>query len=950
MVMAQYFRELATPKRTGRMAAEKVAIGRPRNTALKDSRLKYRACTLGYAQSLQISSPTLLVGQTDFDLLSERGANLVKAAEQKVLNTGVAQITDGGALSKRTAGKYFVRSPVFNPGGQICGIEIFVVSIDELHKSYKLLLGDETWLRDAIDRSPFGMLIHCNFDVVYVNDTWLALMGGSSPSAGELQKLLGSGNAEEVSQTISSVDSNGMGLNLRLQTSAVNWNAKAAQVVYCFPDNTQSAIGSAAGSFIEKRHGHRRALRDKKIAPVTAANLGGFLHHIAQPVIVCDGWYPVHASKAAQSLLDKDNDGRFLSVESWFAQTDQMKVRDRLVKEAGNQVGSDQLTGDGEAGYEHLLRVKVSLRGQVFFAQISNIQLDAQRYGIISLQPVVIDPDQQDLTIAKLRDYVSSAGDFVWEMDAEQRLTYVSVELKEFLGIETSRLLNVSLDELLTEHVHEEDVAEWKVLIADLRKHLPFRNREYKWVHQDGDRRVIRLSGVPVFDAENRFSGYRGVGLDYTSQHHSASIVAYHASHDSLTGLVNRREFEVRCDEAVVRSGSENQALCFIDLDNFKRVNDSAGHLAGDELLRQLSQLFTGFVRKSDVLARLGGDEFGLLLYDVGLSEALRLATHLCAEVDSFLFEWEGRTFSVGASIGLVMVDARWQTRSALFGAADAACYRAKSEGRNRVAVFSEPLSDQSHKQSEQDEFVREAIVGQKIKLAMQQITSPAESTSAESGLASRIEILLRMLSEDGEILLPGAILPVAERAGLSPALDRAVVDATLEWLEDQPHVTDTLSLCCIHLSRASVADKEFLSYLLTAVEKTSIDTSILCFEISESAVSASLGNISLFMEKLGKLGCQFAMYDFSGGINAFSCLKKLPVSYVKINSTLVKAILEDPVHYAMVKSINDVAQTLGKQTIAGSVESEAVLLKLHELGVSLVQGYHISKPEIIDF
>jgi len=377
-------------------------------------------------------------------------------------------------------------------------------------------------------------------------------------------------------------------------------------------------------------------------------------------------------------------------------------------------------------------------------------------------------------------------------------------------------------------------------------------------------------------------------------------------------------------------------------------VNDTAGHLAGDELLRQLSKLFTGLVRKSDVLARLGGDEFGLLIYDVGLKEALRLATQLCAEVDSFLFQWEGKQFSVGASIGLVLVDTRWATRSALFGAADAACYQAKSEGRNRVAVYDEQVSSKSHRQGNQqhDEYIKDAIAARQVKLAMQQITSLVETEP----VASRIEVLLRMVSGDGKMMLPDTILPAAERSGMSAELDKAVIDLTLEWLEGQPHVTDRLQLCCINLSRASVADDAFLNYLIETVKTSSIDTSILCFEISESALSASFGSVSILMEKLGKYGCQFAMDDFSGGMNAFVYLKKLPVNYVKINGAFVKAILEDSVHYAMVKSINEVAQTLGKQTIAQSVESESVMVKLQELGINLVQGYHVSQPEIIDF
>ena len=812
------------------MAANSTGAGRPRNSALKDSQLTYRACTPGYAESLQLASPSQLVGQSDFDLLSDRSASLVHAAEQRILTSGTTEITAGELLSKRTAGKYFVRSPVINRAGHICGIEVSVVSVEELHRSYQLLLGTELQLRNAINFSPFGLLIHRNCELIYVNTSWLELMGNASalPGAEEIRRLVPGGVGE--SRIIRSVNSDGVAQDLRLQSRVVRWNGSDAIAVYCVsgaPPESNILPSDENANFVEKRHGHRR------------------------------------------------------SVE-------------------------------------------------------------------ISPQPEVLQRSELEQSVARLQDYLSAAGDFNWEMDGANRMTHISMEMKEFLGVETARLLNIPLEKLIPHHVHEDDQPEWKVLLVDMNKQLPFRDREYIWQRKDGEKRVVRLSGVPVFNAEEEFIGYRGIGWDCTAQHHSASIVAYHASHDSLTGLVNRREFESRCNDAITRTAEANQALCFIDLDNFKRVNDTAGHLAGDELLRQLSTLFTGLVRRSDVLARLGGDEFGLLIYGVGLKEALRLATQLRAEVEGFQFHWEGKQFSVGASIGLVMVDERWSTRSALFGAADAACYDAKHQGRNRVAVFDDTQDISDRKQGEQqwDAHIKNAIEQRKVKLAMQKIASTDKLADSHS----KIEILVRLPSPDGELLLPDTVLPVARRFGLSVALDEAIIESTIDWLERQPHVTDGLDLCCVNLSGAAVDDEKFLSFLLKALKSTSIDPSILCFEINESAVSTSLTAVSRFMEKLGVLGCRFAIDDFSGAIHSFDYLRKLPVGFVKINSTYVRAILEDPVHFAMVRSINDVAQALGKQTIAESVESADVLNKLRDLGVNLVQGYHVAAPEIIDF
>ena len=932
------------------MSVEHPATGRPRNSALKDARLTYRACTLSYARSLQLGSPAQLVGQTDSNFLSDRSAAMVQAAEQRVLESGTTEITTGETLGQYAAGKFFVRSPVLNTQGQICGIEIFVVSMEELHRGYQLLVDRSLQMHDVVDHAPFGLLIHRNYELIYVNQSWLQLFGGAgaAPGKDEIRRIV-PGTADKTVKTISSVRADGAQHELSLQSRLVRWNGEEVQAVYCASravgstgslhsdkvghvENASNSNAVALGTdslqpaaFVEKRYGHRRGdqAESAKHSLVSDETL---LRNIKYPVMVCDGWLPRQVNKEAQSLLEKDPAGNYLSVENWFTQQDRTAI-DSLADSQSLSIG-------------------LARNGQQYSAHISAITKSDGRNILVSLQPAVLRQMDLELSIEKLRDYVASAGDFFWEMDSELRLTHISIDLQQVLGVDNNQVLNATLDALTRHHVHADDEAEWKVLMADLNKHLPFRNREYKWLHKDGEKRVVRLSGVPVFDVNDAFAGYRGIGWDYTSQYHSASIVAYHASHDSLTGLVNRREFESRCDDAIGRAELGNQALCFIDLDNFKRVNDTAGHLAGDELLRQLSTLVTGLVRRSDVLARLGGDEFGLLIYDVGLPEASRLATQVRAEVEGFQFHWEGRQFSVGASIGLVMIDDRWTARSALFGAADSACYEAKRKGKNRVAVFSEEINTDRQGDEQWSEYLESAIEEGSIRLALQRIAVPEDSIADDS----MIEILMRLPSKDGELLLPATVLPLAERFGLSVKLDKAVIEATLEWLEEQPHVSDRLELCCINLSAASINDESFLNYLIEALKKSSIDNSILCFEVSESAVSTNLTFVAMFMDRLGSLGCKFALDDFSGGLNAFTYLKKLPVSFVKINSTFIRAILEDPVHYAMVKSINDVSLTLGKKTIAESVESEAVLEKLRELGVSLVQGYHIAAPEIIDF
>ena len=483
----------------------------------------------------------------------------------------------------------------------------------------------------------------------------------------------------------------------------------------------------------------------------------------------------------------------------------------------------------------------------------------------------------------------------------------------------------------------------------DMRNHRTFRDRELKWRHRNGDKRVVRLSGVPAMDANNRVVGYRGIGSDVTGAYEMASTMAFHASHDSLTGLVNRREFEQRCDSAIVsaRDDRVSHALCFMDLDNFKVVNDTCGHLAGDELLRQLSSLFSSLVRKSDVLARLGGDEFAVLVYDVGVNEVMRLANQLRSEVESFQFLWEGNRFRIGASIGVVIIDDRWEDRPALFRAADSACYEAKNLGRNRVAVYNDtnPVPDSVVNTDSWVDRITAAIDEKRIRLCMQKIYALDENQPQPI----RIELLMRIM-EQSQLIVPGVFMPAADRYGLTVRLDKAVIERAIDWLEGQPHVTDTMQLCSINLHSRSFADEEFTLWLINALKAAKFDVSLLCFEIAETAVIANLSAATQFMKRVGETGWKFALDDFGSGLSSFTYLKNLPVSYLKIDGKYIRNILHESVDYAMVKAINDIGQVLGKQTVAEFVENDEVLEKLREMGVNLAQGYHIGKPELIDY
>ncbi|HBR97473.1 MAG TPA: hypothetical protein DD979_08845 [Gammaproteobacteria bacterium] len=547
----------------------------------------------------------------------------------------------------------------------------------------------------------------------------------------------------------------------------------------------------------------------------------------------------------------------------------------------------------------------------------------------------------------RFKHYAEASADFFWEMDADLNFTYLSQEFETALGMPISRLLGRNSQELMQKQEHANNDDQWAEQLDRLLHHQGFGDFEFKWVHPDGNIRVIRYSGVPVFSDTGQFTGYRGTGRDITGKHKLVESVAYQASHDSLTGLVNRRKFEECARDAIhsARNAQDTHALCFLDLDNFKVVNDSCGHLAGDELLRQLSVALQAKVRKSDVLARIGGDEFAVLLYNCGISEALRLADQLRSEVENFHFLWEGNRFSVGVSVGLVLVDKRWENIHALFRAADMACYLAKDAGRNRVVVYQDNDLPKSVRQGEMQwaDQINAAINEQRVRIAYQKILP------LKKNWRSYFEILMRLRNPDNTLVNPAAFLPAAERYGISTRLDETVVDATLAWLVQNPRVFDELGMCSINLSASSFANEVFAQSLLKKIQQSPLPAERFCFELSETSTIANLSSATKFVTLASELGCKVALDNFGSGLSSFAYMRNLPVHYVKIDGLYVRDVLDDATDHAMVKAINEIARTLGKKTVATFVENGRLLSRMRDLDVDYAQGFHIGEPHLIE-
>lgn len=421
--------------------------------------------------------------------------------------------------------------------------------------------------------------------------------------------------------------------------------------------------------------------------------------------------------------------------------------------------------------------------------------------------------------------------------------------------------------------------------------------------------------------------------------------IHYQANHDALTGLLNRRAFEhelntlVKMDE----KAEHKNALLYMDLDRFKVVNDTCGHMAGDELLRQITSVFRNRLRQTDIIARLGGDEFGILLKNCSEESAYRVAEALRESASNFQFDWDRKKFSVGVSIGVVPIDRDSGSMSMMLSTVDMACLEAKRSGRNRVRVAN---VDDQHIAERRNEMasiglIKEALEDDRLVLYYQSVVP----INGDMDSGTHVEILVRMINAEGDLVPPGSFIPVAERYDLMVDIDKWVLSHAVQWLEQYSRSYDPPRLM-INLSGQSLSDEGFLDFVLATLNGADISSSHVCFEITETAAIANLNRALAFLDALKDRGCEFALDDFGSGLSSFTYLKGLPVDYLKIDGTFVREIVKEPIDYAMVKSINEIGHVMNKRTIAEFVEDRAIFMKLKAIGVDYAQGYGIAVPK----
>ncbi|MDA8348624.1 MAG: EAL domain-containing protein, partial [Pseudomonadota bacterium] len=555
---------------------------------------------------------------------------------------------------------------------------------------------------------------------------------------------------------------------------------------------------------------------------------------------------------------------------------------------------------------------------------------------------------EQQIFAEKERAQVTlqSIGDAVISTDAEGRIDYINPvaenltawRLDEARGRPIGEVLSL-IDEVSRDPIDNPLLC----VLGKARRNAA--TEQAVLVTRSGHEVAIQESAAPICDRGGRVIGAVMVFHDVTRERRLKRALSYQASHDALTGLINRREFDNRLHAAVLTAqrGEGVHALLYVDLDQFKVVNDTCGHQAGDRLLRDVTGLLQSRVRAADTIARLGGDEFGVLLESCTVEQSTRIAESVRQAIRDYRFTWGATTLSVGASVGIVQISADTESVANLMSAADIACYAAKDEGRNRIHLYeADGLSHPRHREMHWVARVTRAAEENRLELYFQ----PIRPVTDRAG-PSFNELLVRLRDDDGHLVPPGEFIPAAERYNVMSVIDRWVVSRAIEFLTEWRTQGKALPLLAVNLSGTSLNDQSFIDFVMHHVEDTAL-AAALCFEITETAAVTNLSNVAFVMRELKTRGCKFSLDDFGTGLSSFMYLKSLPVDYLKIDGQFVRRIADDPVDRSMVEAVCKVGRTLGIETVAECVEVQSVLDELGRIGVDYAQGYFVANPQPI--
>ncbi len=543
---------------------------------------------------------------------------------------------------------------------------------------------------------------------------------------------------------------------------------------------------------------------------------------------------------------------------------------------------------------------------------------------------------------------LESIGEGVITTDTDGLIDYVNSAAEQLIGRTREQARGKTLDAIvsLVDETDRKPLRDPVALALREGRRVGLGRRALLLAAPAAEEFSIELTVSPIRGSDRELLGTVIVMHDVTELRGLARKMSYQASHDALTGLYNRPEFERRLEDALdtAHGKGSGHVVCYLDLDRFKAVNDTCGHMAGDKMLREVAALIKDKVRDSDSVARLGGDEFGMLLGGCPLDKARQIAEDVCRAVEEYRFVWRDKIFNIGVSIGLVEIGHESGSVVDALSAADSACYVAKQQGRSRVHVYSARDEAMARHRGEIQwlQRLQHAIKEDQFELYAQPIVAVAGRT--ETGPAC--EVLLRMRDAEGEIVSPSEFIQSAERYQLMPGIDRWVIRTTFAALSHGALKLPDGRSCTINLSGQTLGDPQFLEFVVETLDATGVNPGQVCFEVKESSVITNVSHASRFIEVLHGMGCTFALDDFGSGLGSFSNLKSLSMDYMKIDGSFIRGIGRDAVNQAMVAAMIKLARTLGIRVIAEEVEDTEALEAIRAMGVDFVQGYCIGRPK----
>jgi len=615
----------------------------------------------------------------------------------------------------------------------------------------------------------------------------------------------------------------------------------------------------------------------------------------------------------------------------------------------------------GEPAAERYEIEMAGAAGQVTRLEITSALIDYEGAPALLVTGVEIIPTQTVQTLrgmtpeereqsrrdARRARALESLTDAIVTTDAAGNIEFMNSAAAALTGTNADLAVGKSLSEVV-ELVDDEEAtsARGGTHLTALAAGHPGGRRAVLLSHRGGTESAVEVSTAPIRSGDLEITGSVLLLRDVTEERGLTRQMSYQATHDALTGLINRSEFERRVREAIDSGhrGDGHHVLCYLDLDRFKTVNDTSGHLAGDSMLREVAKLLRDAVRDSDFVGRLGGDEFGMLLVGCPLEKARQIADDVCRKVGDYRFIWKDKLFNIGVSVGLVEISRESGTMEELLAAADAACYVAKKEGAGRVAVYSARDEARARQAGEIQwlQRLQTALKENRFQLYQQTIV-PA---FADDGTGPRMEVLVRMTDDLGNEVLPAEFMRAAERHKLMRLVDRWVVQTTFTALGRGVIALSDRHSIAINISAQTLGDPQFLEFVVECLDRTGAQPAQICFEISEAAVIANLEHARRFVGVLHGMGCQFAIDDFGSGIASFSNLKNLPLDYLKIDGSLTQNLARDTVNQAMVTAMIKLARSLNFKVIAEQVEESSAAELVRRIGVDFLQGYAIGRPK----